>query len=109
MEIVLAALIASFGTVIVALISRGNTRADKGREAAVAANLTAVEAAKRAEDLAAHVQTNGSNMTLGELAEAIFRDGRDTKNAVRRLERKVDAHHSRPASVAHPAEEEVNG
>lgn len=99
MEVVLAAFITAFGGVIIAMLSRNNRKATEQRDM-VQANLTKQKA------MDDHIQTNGSNMTLGELAEAIFKDGRDTKNAVRRMERKVDKHLSQPAMYAHPGEEE---
>jgi hypothetical protein len=57
-------------------------------------------------DITATLATNGSGLPIGELAEAILKEVHDTKNAVRRVERKVDQHHRTPASVAHPREED---
>ncbi len=99
MEVVLAALITSFGGVIIALLTRSATAARKGRE-------KAEEAVSRAEALQTHVATNGSKMTLGELAEAIFTETRATKNAVRRLDAKVERHLAAPVEVGHPTAEE---
>jgi hypothetical protein len=87
MEVVIAALIAGATAVLVAILSRDKKRASR-----------------RADEMRDHLATNGSNLPLGELVELIAANVNDTKNAVRRVERKVDQHCAAPASAAHPEE-----
>jgi hypothetical protein len=87
MELILVALIGAAATIVVAVITRESKRAHARNVA-------------WKEELA----TNGSKLPLGALLELVADDVRDTKNAVRRVERKVDKHHSLPAGAAHPEE-----
>ena len=98
-----------FGAIIVAIIQKASKRASRAEDYALKAADVAMASAELAHKKLAVIErqtaTNGTSKELGLLTELIHQDTRDTKNAVRRLERKVDRHHSLPVGAAHPEED----
>jgi hypothetical protein len=75
MELVLAALVTGLASIIVALATRADRRMGK--------RLDAIEE---------QTATNGSNKTLGELAELMYADLQTTKRDLAEHQRRTDAH-----------------
>lgn len=96
MELVLAALVTAFGSVIIALIARATGKAASVEKQALAAAEIAMESAELAHKKLATIEkqtaTNGSNRTLGELAELMYIDLQATKRELAEHQRRTDAH-----------------
>lgn len=96
MEVAFAALITAFGSVIIALITRGTKGAKEAGDEAVAtakaAEILARDATKLLEEIRTQTATNGSKKTLGELAELMYTDLQLTKRELSAHKESTNAH-----------------
>jgi hypothetical protein len=93
---VIAALIVTFGSTLTALLTVGLRKATRAEGAALRAADIAMESAAHAatslEAIAKNTATNGTNKTLGELTELMYKDLQQSKRELAAHERRTDAH-----------------
>jgi hypothetical protein len=93
---IIAALVVTFGSTLTALVTMGLRKAARAEDAALRAADIAMESAGRAavslEAIEKNTATNGTNKTLGELTELMYKDLQQSKRELAAHERRTDAH-----------------